>query len=968
LKNIYKIALSILSFTSINAQEPFAISLSKANGLPSNSVYNVFQDSKGFIWVTTNAGLTRYDGFEFKTYQCEEQTSTSGSSIKEDVLGRIWYENFDGYIYYVENDTLKSLQQNTPVGYVPIGITKQHLFVIQKTGVDVYDLRSLKKIKTILIATYNTQNSSSNDSSFYCLIDYTIYKIDANLRVTSTDYLKNKSELNKQIYSSKNGIYVVSKNHEQKYCYVFDENLKHLQTLNINEPKIMKSSSQRDHSRRLQTSRENFVYSAENNYDVLSYFKNKSISCVIKDRQNNIWFSTTNEGLYLVPNINNLVFHLNGYLPNKIAETKNGYYIATKKGEIIICDKSFNISSVIKQKSDKAEIYYLNYDSINNGLFYSSKGFTYIPNLNYNNHRLFDIAVKEIIRLDDNYYAIATSGFCGIMRVEKNINSKKSIWDNYFLKNRDLLFSNTAHIIDNVRAKSLAVNINTNSLYFATNIGLYKCSPSTNTEIKHNNKSFYASTIFSYEKEIYALSTKGDLYQISNDRDFYRLNKTMEIKEFDIKLIKLFGDRLVVVSQKFIYLLNLKIKKITPIDININTIEINDILLKENALYLITNSGIIKTAVENVSPIKKDALLQLNEFVVNDKKYDPAFKTVLNFEQNDIIIHFSLLDFGASTQNQLFYNINNDLWQPILNETRSIQFAALASGNYDIGFKLNDRVLPNKLAFTIANPFWKTWWFIFSSLLTLLLIVYLYYKWQINKLRIQNKLLEEKNNLLLEKIELELNLNKSVLKTIKAQMNPHFFYNALNTIQAYIFTNHKTKASNYLAKFSKLTRVILEQSEKETISLREEVESLTLYLELEKMRFNESFEYSLELEITSHKDSIELPPMLIQPYVENAVKHGLLHKELNKKLAIFIEEKINHLTVTIDDNGIGRQRSGELNKIKNEKYHSFSTHANEKRLEILNKHTDKIGVNIIDKFNDMGKVTGTKVILTIPTN
>jgi LytS/YehU family sensor histidine kinase len=106
--------------------------------------------------------------------------------------------------------------------------------------------------------------------------------------------------------------------------------------------------------------------------------------------------------------------------------------------------------------------------------------------------------------------------------------------------------------------------------------------------------------------------------------------------------------------------------------------------------------------------------------------------------------------------------------------------------------------------------------------------------------------------------------------------------------------------------------------------------------------------------------------MLIQPYVENAIKHGLLHKESDRKLFILFEEITNHLVITIDDNGIGRKRSEELNKIKNNKYQSFSTQANEKRLEILNHTNDKIAVKIIDKNDTNGQSKGTKVILTIP--
>ena len=106
--------------------------------------------------------------------------------------------------------------------------------------------------------------------------------------------------------------------------------------------------------------------------------------------------------------------------------------------------------------------------------------------------------------------------------------------------------------------------------------------------------------------------------------------------------------------------------------------------------------------------------------------------------------------------------------------------------------------------------------------------------------------------------------------------------------------------------------------------------------------------------------------MLIQPYVENAIKHGLLHKESDRTLFILFEEIKNHLVITIDDNGIGRKRSEELNKIKNDKYQSFSTQANEKRLEILNRTNDNIVVKFIDKLDANQQSLGTKVILTIP--
>jgi LytS/YehU family sensor histidine kinase len=206
-------------------------------------------------------------------------------------------------------------------------------------------------------------------------------------------------------------------------------------------------------------------------------------------------------------------------------------------------------------------------------------------------------------------------------------------------------------------------------------------------------------------------------------------------------------------------------------------------------------------------------------------------------------------------------------------------------------------------------------------------------------------------------------LNKSLLASIKSQMNPHFIFNALNTIQAYIFLNDKENATGYLSKFSKLTRSILEMSEKDEVFLAEEIETLKLYLDLEKMRFQEGFNYSLntsEVEV----DEIKIPSMIIQPYVENAIKHGLLHSSNEKQLSINFTSKNNCLLVEIKDNGIGRKRAEEL-RLQQEKFHAgFSTKANEKRLKLLG-HENNIVVSYIDNYDINNQATGTTVILTI---
>jgi tetratricopeptide (TPR) repeat protein len=224
------------------------------------------------------------------------------------------------------------------------------------------------------------------------------------------------------------------------------------------------------------------------------------------------------------------------------------------------------------------------------------------------------------------------------------------------------------------------------------------------------------------------------------------------------------------------------------------------------------------------------------------------------------------------------------------------------------------------------------------------------------------KLIETEKTLLAEK-----KASQSELKAFKSQMNPHFFYNALNTIQSYILSNDKKLAINYLSKFSSLTRSILEMTERETIPISDEIKTLELYLDIEKARFNEDFEFEIKTENIDDIELTKIPSMFLQPYVENAIKHGLLHKEGLKKLNIDFKIKNNALFISIDDNGIGREKSGALNAIKNKNHQSFATDAMEKRIDILNKTREKpIKLYYIDKKNNLQIGTGTIVNIEIP--
>ncbi len=210
---------------------------------------------------------------------------------------------------------------------------------------------------------------------------------------------------------------------------------------------------------------------------------------------------------------------------------------------------------------------------------------------------------------------------------------------------------------------------------------------------------------------------------------------------------------------------------------------------------------------------------------------------------------------------------------------------------------------------------------------------------------------------------------ESELKALKAQMNPHFIFNALNSIQEIFFLGDKRLANKHLSNFSQLTRKILHASTKSSITLQEEIETLEQYLSLEALRFSDNFEYDLRIDENIDPYLIDLPPMLLQPFVENAIKHGLMHKTENRKLAIAmsLKEETDEtaiLKVSIKDNGVGRAASTVINAQKARIGQSFASEATEKRLSLLNLSSDE-SVSYID-LEEAGMPAGTEVQISIP--
>ncbi len=213
----------------------------------------------------------------------------------------------------------------------------------------------------------------------------------------------------------------------------------------------------------------------------------------------------------------------------------------------------------------------------------------------------------------------------------------------------------------------------------------------------------------------------------------------------------------------------------------------------------------------------------------------------------------------------------------------------------------------------------------------------------------------------------QMKLADSEMQALRAQMNPHFLFNCLNSINSFIIKNEQEQATEYLSKFSKLIRRVLNNSKEPKVTLGNEIETLKLYIELEALRFNNTFEYSIIIQPNVEIDYLEIPPLIIQPYVENSIWHGLMHKKEGiGKLTITIEQEEDHIEVTIEDNGIGRDAAAQLKSKSAEKRKSYGMNITSERLKnSINSTIETSHVEVIDLKDSEDNSIGTKVVIKI---
>ncbi len=406
---------------------------------------------------------------------------------------------------------------------------------------------------------------------------------------------------------------------------------------------------------------------------------------------------------------------------------------------------------------------------------------------------------------------------------------------------------------------------------------------------------------------------------------------------------------------------------------DLNVINPNNTFLisNENEFISATPKGIIICSIDQFNKANNEPHVIVNSIKVWGKDWltnqdlNEVKSISLNHDQNYLTIGFSSLSFRQAEFNQFSYYLDgiDKEWHTSTNE-KQITYTHLPSGTYTFNVKASNYAgvwdtYPKQIKIIIHPPFWQTWWFISSLIVLSALVVYLLVKGKIRRVRLAARL-ENKHSIELMEFE---------LKALKAQINPHFLFNALSAIQQQIISQNTIDAHKYLGKFAKLLRSTLDLSDRRTIQLEDEVELLKNYLELEKVRFKNKFTFTIEIQDDLLSENPEIPGMIVQPYIENAIIHGLLNLDTGKEGLLNINFALGDRVIecTISDNGVGRKRAGEIRLSKGKTHVSKGIAITESRINLIAKlYNGKSKAQIIDLTDSFGKSTGTRVVLLIP--
>ncbi len=947
------------------ARQPVHYTITDDNGLPSNEVYQVVQDNFGYLWIGCDAGLYRYDGTEFRYYTSSRQNSRSVSGLQLDANGTIWCKNFTGQVFRVESDSLRVVCDLTgrvssvfpftldDAGNLFVGM-KRSIVQFNHDGDSIASIDVAPNDSTSLLPI---QDMIYYKQRLYCFLPragiFCVNPVSSTVQKVLTEvehwnsvaigFFLNNGKLHGLRSDNSKRQYSLSVLHGDSMT-VYHEYLPHEGGFRIHAV-----CSDRDDQLWLCTSAGAFRFDATvvslNTADAI--YKTEKISWLLHDKENQYWFTTLNSGLIASPSLEVCMLDPeNSALGEKqvtaISCFDQNTLLAGTYGGLMYHVDPIN-DSVAAFIDDGLKKYYAvkSFTDASN-YFIVAHGVTEFIDRKTEERRLMPIAnARDVAIAGDTAFFILPEAFAAVSLSDFEKNNAQT----------DIVF------IRKTGGRAIEFNPADGLLYVAFNDGVFTYSAGRLEPVTLNGHPVFANALSAAGGVTWVACVNDGVVGFQNGNVVARYSAKEGLKESNVRTLFAVNDTVIACTNEQLYTICTKAKQVNSYDITegINPKDVSAVTMCGEQIWLATNKGLLHFPFDlpGVNTVRPN--ISITGISLDGTALSADSSCSLPYGNSNLVIQFSSVALRSRGKAVFQYRMigldSNWITSPWVN--RSVTYPNLPPGEYrfevravnESGFSSEK---PANFSFTVEQPVWQTWWFyVFATILLVGAVL------AITTLRIRSvgRRAEMKNKMAL-----------SQLTALKAQMNPHFMYNALNSIQDLVLQQDVKNATLYLGKFSRLMRKVLEASGKEEITLGDEIELLGLYLELEKLRMGDQFTYA----ITRGRDvddNIRIPSMILQPFVENALKHGLLHLKGDKLLTIDFSLE-NDLICTVTDNGIGREKSALIRR--RQEHPSFATEATEKRIDLLNAFRDGHYSIAFTDLKDGDVAKGTRVTIRIP--
>ncbi len=975
------ILFCVLKFL-IQGQNPVIKHYSVNQGLPSSETYYVIQDSKGYLWIATDAGVVKYDGYKFITYNSSKGLpDNTVFKIHEDKYGKIWFASYSGKMAYYsyQTDSIYGIAGNSQLDkltdFFPIDFSfddKDTLFIaIARHGYvklfppmynefkrvtynrNCYYVKKINKQSTIYGLNMVDDNFRAQKApliyedgrNLSASISDTIYKVQVTVDHLHAIFESDTSFL----FSNATEIYRLTKNRK----VALNEKRG---TQQVNTISIYKDKAGRFWVNGLNSGTKVFE-SVDSGTLIYHFLPNLSVTSVIQDTDNGYWITTLEDGLYYLPSLNlNFMDQNSGLAANKVLSIG----LLNTKLSCLTSDYTINTFDIENPKiinQEKLPLSAWNLVCSNNCMLvcYNTP---YIVWTALNKKVVLWIKSKENIK--------------GNIRIKKAIDYSL----NYFLgfDQGELYLINKetgecSRILSGL-TKIFSVYYQNNIIWIGTKTGLYSFK---NKQLlfhgdKHSILKNRVEDMLSIGDTLF-LATRGygvliylhdEIVRHYTENDGLASNMTKCIIKDTTGSIWIGTNRGISRLKKY----NNTKYNISTLNMNSGLIsnEVNQIIEHQQKLYFATNSGLGILNVTDFYNPNVSIPIYTEGFYVNNSKIVVESSHTFNYNENFIKINYKGISVKSEGDINYKYRLEGLDTNWTYTKNTFVQFTTLPPGTYRfIAYAINQdgkaSNIPAIISFIIKKPFWKTWWFYAALLSIVSVIVYFIYQRRIKL--IQH--LEE------EKTAINKRVSESELKALRAQMNPHFMFNAINSIQNFVLKNDSKSAQKYLTKFARLIRSVLENSKHDLVWLNKEVEALELYVELEALRASFCFDYEIIIEDSLNAENLFIPPMIIQPYIENAILHGIMPlSDRRGRLIIKFSKTGSVLKCIIDDNGIGRKKAKEIKERKQLSHQSMGMAVTQDRIDILNEQNNNLLTKVVVIDNVLNDIAiGTTVEITI---